>query len=76
MLRSHHTGRSTQAGFPQHLTRKSSLWVQRYITSVSHTRGRAPLNIHAAPEISWTSRVGVSKVSKRLKFETQPQIED
>ena len=29
---------------------KSSLWVQGYITSFSHTRGRAPLNVHAAPK--------------------------
>ena len=29
---------------------KSSLWVQGYITSLGHTRKRAPLNVHAAPK--------------------------
>ena len=30
--------------------KKSSLWVQGYFTSFSHTRGRAPLNVHAPPK--------------------------
>ena len=30
--------------------KKSSLWVEGYITSFSHTRGRAPLNVHATPK--------------------------
>ena len=57
---------------------KSSLWVQGYITSCSHTRGRAPLNVHAAPkplEHLGGSFKSFKKVSN-LKLNLKSKIED
>ena len=55
---------------------KSGHWVQGYITSFSHTRGRAPLNVHAAPKFLGHLGQQFQKFQKSFKFETQPQIED
>ena len=55
---------------------KSSLCVQGYITAFSHTRGRAPLNVHAAPKFLGHLGQQFQKFQKSFKFETQPQIED
>ena len=55
---------------------KSGHWVQGYITSFSHTRGRAPLNVHAAPKFLGHLGQQFQKFQKSFKFETPPQIAD
>ena len=48
---------------------KSSLWVQGYITSFSHARGRAPLNVHAASKFLGHLGLEIQKM-KQIKFES------
>ena len=48
---------------------KSSFWVQGYITSFSHARGRAPLNVHAAPKFLGHLGLEIQKM-KQIKFES------
>ena len=48
---------------------KSSLWVQGYIASFSHARGRAPLNVHAAPTFLGHLGLEIQKM-KQIKFES------
>ena len=63
---------------------KSSLWVQGYIGSFRHTKGRAPLNVLAAPKFlghlffkrTWTSRVWRFKRSETHHISISPHIED
>ena len=52
------------------------LRVQGYIACFSHSRGRAPLNVHAAPNFFDRYGVQFQKFQKSFKFETRPQIED
>ena len=58
----------TQAGFPSASHEKSSLWVQGYTISFSHTMP------HLDVLDIWGS--SFKSFQKSFKFETQPQIED